>query len=110
MTIISLASFKEAREKAARELIKFWRRQYYRYLGGRVHVAYKDYRCNQCIARIDQGDLYRRDVYANYKHIKVRRSHWPECYAPNEEDWGMMQAEAERQREEEQRTAIRKAA
>lgn len=98
MSLTNMASFKEARERDALisiRLRKLWR---WRYLGGRIHVAFREHSCDYCIAPIVPGDHYRRDVFANYKYIKIEKSHWPECFAPSDEEVIEMQKEMERER------------
>lgn len=108
MTVVSLASLREAREKQRIENRKQWKRAHYRYLGGRVHVAHYHYSCDRCIFPILPGDQYRRDVYANNlpywgkkKHLRVEKSHWPQCYGPTEEEDRKIREEIEREREAE---------
>lgn len=108
MAVVSLASFKEAREKKEIEDRKYWKRAHYRYLGGTVHIAHHHHSCDRCIFPILPGDQYRRDVYANNiryagnrKHLRIERSHWPQCYGPSEEEDRRIRDEIEREREEE---------
>lgn len=109
MTIVSLASFKEAKEKKKKDWIKYWKRRQERYLGGRVHVAWRYYRCDHCIFPIESGDLYRRDKYVNSFGFRTERTHWPQCYGPTEEQDREMRDQIERDREAE-REAERKSA
>lgn len=109
MPVTSIASFKEAKEKKRERRFKLWKRTEWRYLGGRVHTAYRDYHCDRCIFMINGGEQYRRDVYANYKRIKVERHHRPQCYGPSEDEDRKMRDQIERDREAE-REAIRRAA
>ena len=101
MAVTSMASFKEAKEREARKVVRRWKRNQLRYLGGRVHVAYWDYRCNNCIFPICQGELYRRDKYVNAGGFRTKRTRWPQCYGPTEEEDRLMREEIERQREAE---------
>lgn len=101
MTVTSMASFREAKKKEEEERTKKWKRWLYRYLGGRVHIAYHDYPCDRCFFPINPGEQYLRNTYANYFRIKVERSHWPCCYGPSEDDIAEIEAEMERQREKE---------
>ncbi len=109
MTVKSMASFKEAKVKKDAASEKFRKRLHYRYLGGRVHIAYDYHHCDRCIFSIAPGDQYRRDAYANYFRIKVEKHHWPECYGPTEEEDREIREQIEREREAE-REAERRAA
>ncbi len=108
MTIVSLASYKEVKEKKKQEDKKYWKRIQYRYLGGSVRTAWQCHSCYDCIFPIDGGMQYRRDVYANNvrdqdgrKHLHIEKRHWPHCYGPSEDEVRRIQEEIERQREAE---------
>jgi hypothetical protein len=101
MTVMSMASFKEAKDKEKKGWVSLWKRQNRRYLGGRVHVAQWDYSCDNCIMTIRPGDQYRRDKYVNAFGFRTKRTHWPECYGPTEEEDREMRDQIERGREAE---------
>ena len=101
MAVTSMASFREAKEKEKKERISQWKRQNWRYLGGRVHIAYWHYRCNHCIFEICPGDQYRRDKYVNAFGFHTERTHWPQCYGPTEEEDREMRDRIEQEREAE---------
>ena len=101
MNVTSMASFKEAKKRKISETTRYWNRSRYRYLGGRVHVAFFDYRCDHCIFPIFPGDQYRRDKYVNSFGFKTERTHWPQCYGPTEEEDREMREQIEREREAE---------
>lgn len=101
MTVISMASFKGAKDKEKQEIIRRRKRQNWRYLGGRVHVAHWDYRCDHCIFPIRPGDQYRRDKYVNAFGFHTERIHWPQCYGPTEEEDREMRDRIERECEAE---------
>jgi hypothetical protein len=102
MPIVSMASFKEAREKERKKREKNWKRQRKRYLGGQVHVAHWDYSCDNCIFIISAGEQYRRDKYVNAFGFRTIRTHWPQCYGPTEEEDREMRDQMEKEREAEQ--------
>lgn len=104
-----MASFKEARDKKKKKAFKRWKSHLYRYLGGRVHMAYGCYRCNRCVFLIEAGDLYRRDKYVNALGFHTKRTHWPECHGPTEEEDRKIRDHIEREREAE-KPAERRAA
>lgn len=101
MAVMSMASFKEAKDKEKRERVRRWKRQNRRYLGGRVHIAHWDYSCDNCIMTICAGDQYRRDKYVNAYGFWTKRTHWPECYAPTHDEDCEMRDMIEREREAE---------
>ena len=109
MTVKSMASFKEAKEKKEHEHRRYWKRLHFRHLGGRVHIAYDYHNCDRCIFSIAPGDQYRRDAYANYWRIKVEKHHWPECYGPSEEEDREIHEQMEREREAEREVERRAA-
>ena len=109
MAVMSMASFKEVKDKEKKERVRLWKRQNRRYLGGRVHVAYWHYSCDNCIMTICPGDQYRRDKYVNAYGFWTKRTHWPECYGPTEEEDRKMREQIEREREVE-KEAERRAA
>jgi hypothetical protein len=113
MTVISLASFKEARAKIQEECVRLWKRSQPRYLGGKdVRCAHYTYECSRCIFYIMPGDEYRRERYArDYKsatgwrtYFSYKRHHLPECYGPTEEEDRRMREEIERQDEAERQS------
>ncbi len=110
MAVTSLASFKEAREKQKQKTEQLWKRQRYRYLGGSVRTAWQHHECDRCIFTILPGDQYQRDVYANYKYLRIEKHHWPQCYGPSEDEDREIREQIERDREREQEKASRKAA
>jgi hypothetical protein len=102
MTVTSLASFREAKEKKEAETALFWKRMKWRYLGGRVHHAwFHEFPCIHCICPIWRGDQYVRNVYANFWRIKVERHHWPDCPGPSEDEVLEIERQMEREREKE---------
>ena len=101
MSVMNMASFREARDKEKKERVRRWKRQQSRYLGGRIHIAHRYYSCDYCIDSIRPGDLYRRDKYVNAYGFKTKRTHWPECYGPTEEEYREMRDNVEREREAE---------
>lgn len=101
MSVVSLTSFKEARDKEERERKRRWKRNRRRYLGGRIHIAHWDYSCDNCIMMICPGEQYRRDKYVNAYGFWTKRTHWPECYGPTEEEDREMREQIEREREAE---------
>lgn len=109
MSVMNMASFREAKEKEKKQCLRDWKRRQFRYLGGRVHVAYWDYQCDHCIFPISPGELYRRDKYVNASHFRTSRTHWPQCYGPTEEEDREMRDRIEREREAE-KEAERRAA
>lgn len=110
MSVTDMASFKEAQKKAEQERTRLWKRHRWRYLGGSVRTAWDHHSCDRCIFPILPGDQYQRDVYANYKFLRVEKHHWPQCYGPSEEEDREMRDEIERDRDREQEKASRKAA
>ena len=101
MTVASMASFREAKKKKVTEVARHWNRRHYRYLGGSVHVAFFEYQCDHCIFSIMPGDQYRRDKHVNAFGFKTKRTHWPQCYGPTEEEDREMRDQIEREREAE---------
>ena len=101
MTVTSLASFREAKKREVAEVARHWNKRRYRYLGGRVHIAFFDYQCDHCIFPIQPGDQYRRDKYVNAFGFKTERTHWPQCYGPTEEEDREIRDQIEREREAE---------
>jgi hypothetical protein len=108
MTVTSMTSFVEAKNKKEEERAKQWKRWQYRYLGGRVHIAYQDHSCDRCIFPISPGEQYLRNTFANFFRIKIEKSHWPCCYGPSEDDIREIEAELERQREKERQETLEK--
>jgi len=102
MTITSMTSFKEVQEKKIAELVKLRNKSRFRHLStDKPRMAMYDYRCDNCIMSIRPGDEYVREVWVNYKYMRIKRRHWPECYGPTEEEDRRMREEIDREREAE---------
>ena len=102
-TVVQLADVREEKRRRRERMRRAWRRSVYRLLWSKlIHMAWHPFRCDYCIAPIEPGDSYEREVHANYYGIWVKRRHYPNCYGPTEEDVleEMERAEEERQEEE----------
>lgn len=106
MSLTCMASFREARESEKLDRLKFWKRHGYRYIGGSVRTAQDHYYCHNCIEAICPGDQYLRDVFANYKYIRVKKYHWPQCHAPSEEEERELCEQLERERKSEHKKKL----
>jgi len=73
-------------------------------------MAWHSFHCDYCIAPIEPGDEYTRDVYANHYHLRVMRRHHPNCYAPTEEEDLEIREQMRREREREEQEVMERVA
>ena len=83
MAVVDLQQFKKEEEKKRRKL----RRLYWRFLRTtKSFVAQRTYHCDYCIDSIASGDEYVREIFVNDKHFYEKFKHFPDCFAPSEEE------------------------
>lgn len=99
--VLSMDSFTKRKEQRKVDIARNIKRWQLRYLGGRVHTSMDRKHCDACIFPIQGGEAYCRDVYACHFFIKVRRSHWPRCYGPSEDEEREILRRIEEERERE---------
>jgi len=75
-TVIQLSLIRDEKKRKEEQKQKEWRRSGYRLLWNKeVSMASHQYHCDYCIAPIDPGEEYIREVYANYYNLWVKRRH-----------------------------------
>jgi hypothetical protein len=97
--IIDLRQFQKQKKRKENK----WRRQQWRLLRtDGPFVARQEFHCEECIDSIRPGDEYDREIYVNSKHFWIKRKHYPQCFAPTEDDIDEMRKEWEEDEEEEE--------
>lgn len=110
MTIVHLAQVREEKTKRQKEDWKKWLRRQLRFLWSKTFIASRHYSCDYCICPIEPGDEYERQVYVDRYRFWVKRKHYPECFAPTEEDDRRMREELAREDQAERKKEFRKSA
>ena len=87
MNLVKLANVRDERRRREEEATRMQRLYRPRLLWtSKPFRAQCLYNCNYCIEPILSGDEYTREVWVSRRSMYVKRQHYPECFAPTEEE------------------------
>jgi len=106
MTVVDLQTFREQKQRAREKVARMMRKYAYRLLRiAGPFVAQQMYHCDYCIDVIAPGDEYEREIFVNHKNFFTKFRHFPDCFAPTEEEHNETMKDMEREREAEREAA-----
>jgi hypothetical protein len=106
MAVVDLQQFRAQKERAREKVEKMMRKYRIRFLRiTKPFVAQRTYHCDYCIDAIVPGDEYVREIYVNHSRLWEKFKHFPDCFAPTEDEVDETMKEMEHEREVEREAA-----